>query len=87
MNAQTQITADETPDARRERLRVATRQIDKSINAIWELGRNSVIGWRSYADGIEVLTMSTTQLLQLCKSTDQYNSGTRQMDNRRILRR
>lgn len=85
MNLRTQISAPETPEVRRARLRTATQILDRAINPIWDLGHNSVLGWRSNDDGIEILTMSTTRLLQLCKTSDQFSRNARQMGNRRYL--
>lgn len=85
MSLPSHITAPESPEIRRERLRAATQQLDRALNPIWDLGRNSVVGWRSCEIGIEILTMSTARLLLLCRTSDQYSCDTRQMGNRRYL--
>ena len=31
------------------------RQLDQSLNAIWKLGRNLIVGWRPAPHGIDLL--------------------------------
>ncbi len=74
---------NESPEDRRERLRIAAQLINDAVNPLWNLGRYSVIGWRACDGGIEIATMATSQLLKLCKTSDEYTNGARQMGNRR----
>ncbi|MEQ1888733.1 MAG: hypothetical protein ABL951_06075 [Alphaproteobacteria bacterium] len=70
---------NESPEDRRDRLRIAAQLINDAINPLWNLGRYSVLGWRVIEGGIEVATIATTQLLKLSRSSDEYTGGARYM--------
>ncbi len=74
---------NEPADARRERLAIAAQLINGVVNPLWNLGRYSVLGWRARDIGIDIATMATAQLLKLCKTSDEYTNGARQMGDRR----
>lgn len=79
----TPAVINESAQDRRERLAIAAQLINGAVNPLWSLGRYSVIGWRTRDGGIEIATMATSQLLKLCKQSDEYTSGARQADDRR----
>lgn len=64
-------------------MRIAAQLINDTLNPLWNLGRFSVLGWRACEFGIEVATIATAQLLKLCKTSDEYTNGARQMSARR----
>ena len=74
---------NESAEARRERLAIAAQLINGVVNPLWNLGRYSVLGWRARDIGIDIATMATAQLLKLCKTSDEYTNGARQMGDRR----
>lgn len=73
----------ETVEDRRERMAIAAQLINGAVNPLWSLGRYSVLGWRACEGGIEIATMATSHLLKLCKKSDEYTNGARQVDDRR----
>lgn len=74
---------NESAEVRRERLAIAAQLINGVVNPLWNLGRYSVLGWRARDIGIDIATMATAQLLKLCKTSDEYTNGARQMGDRR----
>ncbi|MFZ5930891.1 MAG: hypothetical protein ACOY15_06720 [Pseudomonadota bacterium] len=74
---------NESAEVRRERLAIAAQLINGAVNPLWNLGRYSVLGWRARDIGIDIATMATAQLLKLCKTSDEYTNGARQMGDRR----
>ncbi|MDO9458653.1 MAG: hypothetical protein Q7N95_00830, partial [Alphaproteobacteria bacterium] len=74
---------NESAEDRREQLRIAAQLINGAINPLWNLGRYSVVGWRACDGGIDIATIATAQLMKLCKTSDEYTNGARQMGDRR----
>lgn len=74
---------NESVEVRRERLAIAAQLINGAVNPLWNLGRYSVLGWCARDIGIDIATIATTQLLKLCKTSDEYTNGARQMGDRR----
>ena len=72
------------PDEARERVRDHIRILDKSLNGLWNLGRNVVVGWSPSADGMAVLAIPQYVLPELSEAQSALLGGSAMMAPREL---
>ena len=62
--------------------RIAVRLIDQAVSPLWDRGRNTLLGWRSVANGIDVLMVPYDDVLDHAFANDRLLHGKRHMGDK-----